>query len=222
MQVLVSCSNDFALVYLLAPILARSRIPPRGIGRLLQSLPPHVFASGRFAPAKRFGCFCFKILQYGIVGFTMGFAGSALVNTMTDIRELTDDNFEPPAEAPSPLLTGLGWLFFMGVNSNLRYNLVSAGEQHLYMHFPGVLSKAGSIGLRLANNFAGAYQWVELADDLGVSQPRRSLREAARQRQKAMNGPRWMLWRKDAEPEKWYITWARSLQPQMPARLSTS
>ena len=200
MQMLVSCSNDFALVYLLSPTVGSAPVATTWLQRNLQKLPPHVFASGLYTATQRAACFLWKALQYGIIGFSMGLAGSFAVNRMTDVRELTDEKFEPPSEAPSAILTGLGWLYFMGLNSNLRYNLVAAGEQLLYRRYPGAASKLGSVGLRLANNFVGAYQWVDLADEIGVSQPRKSLREERRLRARRERRAKWMWWKR-REPE---------------------
>lgn len=200
-QMLVSCSNDFALVYLLAPVAARtSEMPQSAIGRIIRSLPAHVMAYGTFTPAQRIACFLYKAVQYGAVGFTMGIAGTSVVNLLTDVREVADPTFQPPAMWPSALLTGLGWLYFMGVSSNVRYNMISAGEQYLYGTYPGAVSKMGSVALRLANNFVGAYLWVDLAEQLGVSQPRRSLREEAREVERRRSVPWWVFWRRK-EPD---------------------
>jgi hypothetical protein len=204
MQMLVSCSNDFALVYLLAPLAGSARGASGWFARSIQSLPPHIWASGLYTTTQRVGCFFWKAVQYGIIGFHMGVLGSFTVNRLTDFRELADDKFEPPSEAPSAILTGLGWLYFMGINSNIRYNMVAAGEQFLYRRYPGMLSKLGSVGMRLANNFVGAYQWVDLADEIGVSQPRKSLREERRRRARRARRSKWMWWkRREPEPKRW-------------------
>ena len=54
----------------------------------------------------------------------------------------------------------------------------------------------GSIALRLTNNVAAAYLWVDLSDEIGVSQPRKSLREERRQRQKREARAKWMWWKR--------------------------
>ena len=202
---LVSCSNDFALVYLLSPSVAGAPKAANWLSRRVQDLPPHIWASGLYTHTQRAACFLWKAVQYGIIGFSTGLMGSFAVNRMTDVRELTDEKFEPPSEAPSAILTGLGWLYFMGINSNIRYNMVAAGEQFLYRRHPGAVSKLGSVGLRLANNFVGAYQWVDLADEIEVSQPRKSLREERRKRQRRERRAKWMWWKRRSppEPQRW-------------------
>ena len=58
--------------------------------------------------------------------------GSALVHAMTAARERFDSAFEPPPTEQPIAGTGLGWLYFMGLNSNLRYNALNAAEDVLY------------------------------------------------------------------------------------------
>jgi Protein RETICULATA-related len=201
---LVSCSNDYALVYLLSPAAGTARVANNWLARRLADLPPHVFASGLHTRMQRFACFWWKAIQYGAIGLTMGYVGSSAVNRMTDLREMTDESFVPPTEAPSAVLTGLGWLYFMGISSNVRYNLIAAAEQLMYRRQPGLASKLGSVALRLTNNFAGAYLWVDLADEIGVCQERKSLREEQRKREKREQRPFWMWWkRKKPEPRPW-------------------
>ncbi len=77
-------------------------------------------------------CFGTKMVQYGIVGFIMGCAGSAAVTGLTNLREQLDPSFVPPATVQPVLGTGFGWLYFLGIHSNVRYNLVNAAEDILY------------------------------------------------------------------------------------------
>lgn len=86
----------------------------------------------RFTLAQRAACFFVKAAQYGAVGFVMGCAGSALVHAMTAARERFDAAFEPPPTEQPIAGTGLGWLYFMGLNSNVRYNALNAAEDVLY------------------------------------------------------------------------------------------
>jgi hypothetical protein len=54
------------------------------------------------------------------------------VHAMTAVRERFDSAFEPPPTEQPIAGTGLGWLYFMGLNSNLRYNALNAAEDILY------------------------------------------------------------------------------------------
>jgi hypothetical protein len=107
----------------------------------------------------------------------MGVTGSALVAGLTAVREATDPAWAPPPTRPSVLGTGVGWLYFMASSSNVRYNLVNAAEEALYGaaaagRVPGLVPRAGSVALRLANNVAGARGWMATATALGLEQPR--------------------------------------------------
>lgn len=51
---------------------------------------------------------------------------------MTAARERFDSAFEPPPTEQPIAGTGLGWLYFMGLNSNVRYNALNAAEDVLY------------------------------------------------------------------------------------------
>lgn len=73
-----------------------------------------------------------KAAQYGAVGFVMGCIGSSIVHAMTAVRMRMDAAFEPPPTEQPIAGTGLGWLYFMGLNSNIRYNAVNAAEDIMY------------------------------------------------------------------------------------------
>eukprot|EP00884_Botryococcus_braunii_P023153 jgi/Botrbrau1/9521/Bobra.0211s0012.1 len=172
-QCAVSLLADFALVYLLAPI-ARRPVPPSALKARLARLPSHVFQRPfrRYTLVQRVACFGTKMVQYGTVGFIMGCVGSAAVAGLTSLREQLDPDFVPPPTVQPVLGTGLGWLYFLGIHSNVRYNFVNAIEDVLYTRYPGPVSKLGSVGLRLANNFVGAASWMRTAQAMGLNQPR--------------------------------------------------
>ena len=62
----------------------------------------------------------------------MGCIGSSIVHAVTAVRMRTDAAFEPPPTEQPIAGTGLGWLYFMGLNSNIRYNAVNAAEDVMY------------------------------------------------------------------------------------------
>ncbi|KAK9904921.1 hypothetical protein WJX75_005675 [Coccomyxa subellipsoidea] len=176
-QCCVSLLCDFALVYLLAPTMRQSVAAKGRLSRKIAALPSHVFqlpppGQPGFTLAQRAACFGVKAAQYGAVGFVMGCTGSALVHAMTAVRERFDSAFEPPPTEQPIAGTGLGWLYFMGLNSNLRYNALNAAEDVLYARFPGPRSKLLSVVLRLGNNFFGAHAWMGCAKALNLNRPR--------------------------------------------------
>lgn len=70
-------------------------------------------------------------VQNGAVGFVTGCTGSAAVYA---VRSLWKPAAPPPPEhSVRPVIrTGLGWLYFLSIHYNLRYNLVNAAEDMLY------------------------------------------------------------------------------------------
>ena len=137
LQLAVSLLNDFALVYLLAPVAARSAVSRGPLRMMLASLPAHALQRAQpgqpaFTAAQRLACFAIKAVQYGSVGFAMGCMGTGLVHGLTAMRERADTSYEPPPVVQPILGTGLGWLYFMGMSSNMRYNTINAMEDALY------------------------------------------------------------------------------------------
>ena len=65
----------------------------------------------------------------------MGCIGSSIVHAMTAVRMRMDSAFEPPPTEQPIAGTGLGWLYFMGLNSNIRYNAVNAAEDVMYSRY---------------------------------------------------------------------------------------
>lgn len=186
-QLAISLLSDFALVYLLAPTTASTALAKIGavastnstnsrstrIRRLkawVEALPAHVFqrssistSTPPFTIGHRAGTFLLKAVQYGSVGSTMGFLGTSAVHALIRTRELLDPAFSPPATVQSPQGVAAAWGTFMASSSNVRYNLVNASEDFLYSK-GGVIGKLGSVVLRLANNWAGAAQWIVLCN----------------------------------------------------------
>ena len=66
----------------------------------------------------------------------------------------------------------------MAMNSNVRYNLVTAAEDAMYRCGSGV-GKLSSVAFRLINNWLGAAQWVAAAESLDLNVPWESTRLSA-------------------------------------------
>lgn len=165
-QLAVSLLSDFALVYLLAPSTLRSAAAAGSLRGKLAALPSHVFQRsppGRapFALRTRAAALGVKSVQYGGVGFATGCLGAASVQGLIWLRERLDPGFIPPPTVQGVAGTGAAWGTFMSTSSLLRYNVVNGLEDALYRRGPGA-GLAGSMALRLANNWAGAAQWMLL------------------------------------------------------------
>ena len=125
------------------------------------------------------GCIVWKGVLYGLVGASMGFLGTVAVHRMTDLKEVLDPSFVPPKMMQDAVLTSVGWFFFMGVSSNIRYQLLAGAEKFLYLqpYLPSAATMGASIAMRFANNVYGSGQWLSIAKALGVSQRREVLKQ---------------------------------------------
>lgn len=174
-QLAISLLSDFALVYLLAPSALRSAAAVGSWRWRLEALPAHVFQRAGpgvagFSTRARVATLLLKAAQYGGVGFAMGCLGAASVQLLIWVRERTDSTFVPPATVQSIKGTGMAWSGFMASSSNVRYNVVNGMEDALYRHGARA-GKLGSVALRLLNNWAGAAQWVVVADTWRLDVP---------------------------------------------------
>ena len=180
----VSLLCDVALVSMLAPTLPPGAMAPatpvnsqRGLARLISTLPANVFEPSNVW--EKAGCLVWKGVLYGLVGASMGFLGTVAVHRMTDLKEVLDPSFVPPKMMQDAVLTSVGWFFFMGVSSNIRYQLLAGAEKFLYLqpYLPSAATMGASIAMRFANNVYGSGQWLSIAKALGVSQRREVLKQ---------------------------------------------
>lgn len=178
-QAAVSLLNDTTLVYLLAPTGAKTVSQATGLKGYIASLPANLFESGSYSIAQRIGCVLYKGCIYSCIGLVMGLLGTQLVHTLTDLQERMDPAFEAPTEMQPVLKSGFAWMGFMGVNSNLRYQTVNGLERVVYaMAGDKVgLARAGSLLVRLGNNFLGSMTWIWWSSFLKLNEPRESKRQ---------------------------------------------
>ena len=113
-QTTVSLMNDSTLVFLLAPTVGSAAGAASGpIGRLMATLPAHIFAKGNYTLAQRVQAYFFKMGLYGCIGTCTGFLGTTAVNTFA-----TDQHTVVPKSCFARSI-------FMGFSANTRYNLVN-------------------------------------------------------------------------------------------------
>ena len=78
---------------------------------------------------------------------------------------------EDAVEIPPVGMTALTWGFFMGVSSNLRYNMVVGLERAADMTLERAVPGAGyavSTGLRFGNNIVGGMNYIDIARWTGI------------------------------------------------------
>eukprot|EP00898_Chlorokybus_atmophyticus_P003544 jgi/Chlat1/4190/Chrsp27S04237 len=179
-DLLVGIVMDVAIVTLLAPVAAASGSMGSAVVaggqfaallRYLNRLPSSFFEKapvGRvFTATQRTSTIFVKGGQYAGLGLVAGFIGQGIANSAMMAKRQMAAEGESHIPVPDLGKTALLWGAFMGLSSNLRYQLVNGAERVLESRFPQV-SYAGTIAVRFANNIYGGMQFVDWARMSGV------------------------------------------------------
>ena len=156
--------GDFTLVYLLSPASAIRAPAAAGVSKAIQALPAHFLAPGAFTAAQRAGALAYKGALFWLVGLTASLIGHTSTVTLMKAR-----GADTSAMA-GVLDNSLQWGNFMGVSSNLRYQLVNGWEARLLPLLP--LNKAAdtavTFGVRFGNSYLGGEMWIAWARAVGL------------------------------------------------------
>ncbi|GBG92008.1 hypothetical protein CBR_g54103 [Chara braunii] len=175
---------DVALVGMLAPIVTfggavkHTKGLQGTLSRILTQLPNSVFEAaspGRsFTVNQRLATLFVKGAQYGLAGFLCGLVGQGMANSLMSFKRRLNKGGNEVADVPIPplLKTAACWALFMGVSSNLRYQMINGMERVveasvIAKHVPQV-AMAFTVGIRFANNIYGGMQFVDLARWAGI------------------------------------------------------
>ena len=136
-DLLVGLVLDVVLVSLLAPVAVKGRGRPKQTGwlkRRLAALPSAVFEASTparpYSTAARVGCLGVKAVEYGVAGTICGILGQGLANGLMQVKRRCQGGArDGDVELPPVVGTGLVWGLFMGVSSNVRYQIVFGLER---------------------------------------------------------------------------------------------
>ncbi|GBG64929.1 hypothetical protein CBR_g48677 [Chara braunii] len=182
-DLLVGIVLDVALVGMLAPIVTFGTVNHSSKGlqgslsRILSQLPNSVFEAaspGRsFTVNQRVATLFVKGAQYGVAGFLCGVVGQGIANTlMTFKRSLNKGKDGSDVPIPPLLKSAACWALFMGVSSNLRYQMINGMERVVESSVMAknvpLVAMAFTVGIRFANNIYGGMQFVDLARWAGI------------------------------------------------------
>ncbi|KAG6417315.1 hypothetical protein SASPL_119469 [Salvia splendens] len=176
-DLLVGIVVDVALVGMLAPYARIGKKQIRGGSGFLGSmqlataaLPSSVFEAERpgvkFSLQQRAASLFYKGVLYGAVGFGCGIIGQGIANTiMTAKRSIKKSEEDIPV--PPLIKSAALWGVFLGISSNVRYQIINGLENLVEARIPQV-AKPFTVGIRFANNYYGGVQFIEWAKLSGV------------------------------------------------------
>lgn len=159
--------GDLSMVWLLSPRRSFKRLPAKGLARKIAMLPGHCYQSGNFSLGQR----GITILYRGSQFFMVGFATSMVGHSLTKWAVENQAKGLGKATHLAPVLdNSLGWGAFMGMSSNMRYQLVNGIEERVLDVFvPNrSLNSLATLGIRFTNCFIGGVQWVWFAKQAGL------------------------------------------------------
>jgi len=176
-DIIVGILLDVAIVATLAPVARlKSASDAKGtFKKALAALPSGVFDPSPFGspykPWQRLAAFGVIGVNYASFGFVCGLGGQALTNSLLKFRALVDRTYEPKKEMPTAVDSAGVWALFMGVSSNVRYQLVNglefaAERSPLRSSVPAL--NAVSLVLRFTNNIVGGQNFIDMARYFGV------------------------------------------------------
>jgi len=194
-DLVVGCVLDVVLVTLMAPTAALGRPSARPSGFLstraprlasaLARVPSAVLEASppggpRYTPAARAACLGVKFGEYSLAGMACGAAGQALANGLMGLKRSLAASAAASAGAPPPHpgltpppvgLTALTWGAFMGLSSNVRYQIVYGLERgvdaSLARSFPPA-AYAATLAFRFVNNVIGGENFIDMARWMGI------------------------------------------------------
>lgn len=165
---IVGATMNFALVYLLTPVLGASS------GGVLSRLPANLFAKGAFSVPTRIGGFLYKTTLFSLCGFAASIFGTTASQGLVSLRRSATKNVKKEGEGqvqpelPNLLVNSAAWAGFMMVSSSPRYQALAGVERLLFSYTPETIAKIGSASLRTGNNILGGATWVMWAKAIGL------------------------------------------------------
>jgi len=156
--------GDFTLVYLLSGASVTRAPAVAGLGKLIGGLPAHFMATGAFSAAQRAGTLVYKGAMFWMVGLAASLIGHSSTMTLMQARG-----------ADTSAMAGvwdnsLQWGNFMGVSSNLRYQLVNGWEARILpmIKVNAAIDTLLTFSVRFGNSYLGGEMWLWWAKKTGL------------------------------------------------------
>mmetsp|Transcript_1905 Transcript_1905/g.2968 ORF Transcript_1905/g.2968 Transcript_1905/m.2968 type:complete len:403 (-) Transcript_1905:443-1651(-) len=172
---------DVALVSLMAPAAlmggaSKAAMSSGWIGKALAAVPSAFFEANvpggkAFSLGQRFACLGVKALEYSLAGIVCGLIGQGVCNSIMMLKREVHGVKEDDVAVPPLVKTALVWGMFMGLSSNLRYQVVIGLERVVELTIakkvPAV-AYGSTLAFRFVNNVIGGENFIDMARWAGV------------------------------------------------------
>lgn len=178
-SVATQCAANALTVWALAPSRSFGVQSRSTWQNALQQLPNNVFdKSGPlrdYTLQRRVTSFVYKAAELSAAGCAAGALGGALSNGLVSLRRLGNPNYESSTPVPSIPVSALGYGAFMGVSSNLRYQLLAGLDRAMSNNFNSMgLVVTSNVLFRWLNIRLGEssrLQWLGYKQEVGETNP---------------------------------------------------
>lgn len=180
-DMVVGIVMDVLLVTLMAPVAVIGAKSKKSGGatrwqRALNRVPSAVFEPSvvgvrQYSLIDRTACLGVKFLEYSLAGLVAGFVGQGVANSLMLARRRIYGTKEDDLAIPPLVMTSLTWGLFMGVSSNIRYQIVFGLERAVDVTIAKAVPPVAygtSLAIRFANNVIGGENFIDMARWTGI------------------------------------------------------
>ncbi|QDZ23431.1 protein RETICULATA-related [Chloropicon primus] len=180
-NLLMALIADWMLVYLPAPTMVFNVAKARKTGVLasafpfVRTLPKNAFQKvpvmmKPFTVTQRVGALGVNGVKLFTVGTFASFVGVALTNILTEVRQRLNPDAPKLNKPQNVVKASLLYGSYMGINSNLRYQLLAGIEER---YLSALFTNPGNFALvsgavRVANTYLGSLMWVDTLRLVGM------------------------------------------------------
>ncbi|KAG9136280.1 hypothetical protein Leryth_003861 [Lithospermum erythrorhizon] len=178
-DVVMAVIADFMLVYLPAPTVslrAPLALNAGGIAKFFHHCPDNAFQVSlpgtSYSFLQRLGAILRNGTKLFAVGTASSLVGTSVTNAVINARKVVDKAAGEEVENVPILATSAAYGVYMGISSNLRYQILAGViEQRILepvLHQHKLILSALCFAVRTGNTFLGSLLWVDYARWVGI------------------------------------------------------
>ncbi|XP_051133351.1 protein RETICULATA-RELATED 4, chloroplastic-like [Andrographis paniculata] len=182
-DVVMAIIADFMLVWLPAPTVSLRpavAVTAGGLSKFFHGCPDNAFqvalAGTSYSFLQRIGAIVRNGAKLFVVGTSASLIGTGVTNLLITARKIVDKSFAGEAEDVPVLSTSIAYGAYMGVSSNIRYQILAGIiEQRILeplLHEKKLILGAVCFAVRTGNTFLGSLMWVDYVRWLGIQKIR--------------------------------------------------